>query len=191
MQPATHQIIQDIINTLYVKNCITFKQLSYLYGSENPCQRLFYLLPKIHKAPESWTVPFKIPAGRPIVSDCSSESYRVAEYIDIYINPLAQLHPSYVKDTYGFVKKLSRLLVPTNTFLFSIDVDSLYTNMDKERGLAAIRAAFQRSLREDRPDEEILQLLKISLTRNDLELSNKYYLQISGCAMGIRGYLHG
>uniref|UniRef100_A0A671VT22 Uncharacterized protein n=1 Tax=Sparus aurata TaxID=8175 RepID=A0A671VT22_SPAAU len=89
MQPETHQLIQDIINTLYSKNFITFKQLTYLYGSEKPRQRLFYLLPKIHKAPESWTVPFKIPTGRPIVSDCGSESYRVAEYIDYYINPLA------------------------------------------------------------------------------------------------------
>lgn len=184
MQPETHQLIQDIINTLYSKNFITFKQLTYLYGSEKPRQRLFYLLPKIHKAPESWTVPFKIPTGRPIVSDCGSESYRVAEYIDYYINPLAQLHPSYIKDTYDFVKKLSRLIVPGSTFLFSIDVDSLYTNIDTERGLAAVREAFQRFPREDRPDEEILQLLKITLTRNDFEFNNKHYLQISGCAMG-------
>lgn len=141
MQPETHQMIQDIINTLYVKNYVTFKQLTYLFGPENPRQRLFYLLPKIHKPPESWIVPFKIPAGRPIVSDCGSEFYRVAEYIDYYINPLAQLHPSYVKDTYDFVQKLSLLSVPTSTFLFSIDVDSLYTNIETERGLAAIRAA--------------------------------------------------
>lgn len=92
----------------------------------------------------------------PILMICTVESYRVAEYTDYYINPLAQLHPRYVKDTYGFVQKLSLLSVPTSTFLFSIDVDSLYTNIEMERGLAAIRAAFQRSLREDRPDEEII-----------------------------------
>lgn len=47
--------------------------------------------------PKSWMVPFKISAGRPIVSDCGSESYRVAEYIDYFLNPLAQKHQSYVK----------------------------------------------------------------------------------------------
>ncbi len=89
----------------------------------------FYLLPKIHKKPESWTVPFKIPAGRPIVSDCGSESYRVAEYIDYFLNPLSHTHSSYVKDTYDFVNKLHTVKAPSNSFLFSIDVDSLYTNI--------------------------------------------------------------
>lgn len=51
--------------------------------------RLFYLLPKIHKPREKWTVPGLIPTGRSIVSDFGSESYRVAEYIDYYINPLS------------------------------------------------------------------------------------------------------
>lgn len=48
LQPETHQKIQSIVNTLYVKDYINFKQLSYLYGPVNPRQRMFYLLPKIH-----------------------------------------------------------------------------------------------------------------------------------------------
>lgn len=44
------------------------------------------------------------------------------EYIDHFINPLAKLHPSYIK-------KL-KSLVPTEAFLFTIDVDALYTNID-------------------------------------------------------------
>lgn len=137
---------------------------------------MFYLLPKNHKSPESWPVPNRIPAGRPIVSDCGSQSYRVAEYIDYYINPLAQLHQSYVKDTYDFVQKLSSLSVPTNTFIFSIDVDSLYTNIETERGLLAIESAFQQHPRQDRPDKELLELLKITLTCNDFEFNNTFYL---------------
>ena len=43
LQPETHQKIQSIVNTLYVKDYINFKQLFYLYDPENPCQHMFYL----------------------------------------------------------------------------------------------------------------------------------------------------
>lgn len=47
-----------------------------------PRPRFFYLLPKIHKPPTDWPIPGKCPLGRPIISDCGSESYRSAEYLD-------------------------------------------------------------------------------------------------------------
>lgn len=34
------------------------------------------------------------PLGRLIVSDFGSETYRVAEYVDSFINPLSQKHDS-------------------------------------------------------------------------------------------------
>lgn len=184
MQSETQEIIKPIIDNLYYKKFINFKQLTYLYGPDSPRPRLFYLLPKIHKPPQSWTVPFSVPAGRPIISDCGSESYRIAEYIDYYLNPLAHMHSSYVKDTYDFVHKLRTLRVPAQSFLFSIDVDSLYTNIETERGLLAVQKTFQKSPNKHRPDAEILELLKITLTRNDFQFADKTYLQICGCAMG-------
>uniref|UniRef100_A0A4W3JN41 Uncharacterized protein n=1 Tax=Callorhinchus milii TaxID=7868 RepID=A0A4W3JN41_CALMI len=79
--------------------------LANLTKRESPRAHRFYILPKIHKNPDSWTVPGEIPPGRPIVSDCGSESYRVAEYIDSFLNPLSRKHPSYIKDTYHFIEK--------------------------------------------------------------------------------------
>lgn len=123
------------------------------------------------KMPKSWTVPFKIPARRPIVSDCGSQLYRVAKYIDYFLNPLAPKHQSYVKNTYDFVHKLSTLRVPADTFLFSINVESLY-KYETDQG--SVRSIFQSS---SRLDAEILKLLKITLFRNNFEFNNKYYLQ--------------
>ena len=121
------------------KRLITRKQALYLLGPDIPHPRLFYLLPKIHKPSASWSVPFLVPPGRPIVSDCGSESYQLAEFIDHYINPLSHNHPSYIKDTFTFVKKLKPLSVPSHTFIFSIDVDSLYTNISTPLGLGAVK----------------------------------------------------
>lgn len=44
--------------------------MAYLSEPDSPRPRQFYLLPKIHKAPETWTVPLRVPCGRLIVSDC-------------------------------------------------------------------------------------------------------------------------
>ena len=115
----------DLIHSLWRKKYITHAQRDYLLGDAQPRPRLFYMLPKIHKEPVAWSEPFKIPPGRPIVSDCSSETYHTAEYIDYYLYPLSISHASYVKDTYDFVAKVRALRIPVHAFLFTMDVDSL------------------------------------------------------------------
>lgn len=76
------------------------------------------------------------------------------------------------------------MVVPADTFLFTINVNTLYTNIDSDLGLAAVQEAFARSPRADRPDTEILQLLHMTLSRNDFKFNDKFYLQISGYATG-------
>lgn len=104
-------MIRKITDTLYHKKYTTIKQKTYLDSPDEPRPRLFYLLPKIHKPPGTWTVPAVVPVGRPIVSDGGSESYRITEYIDHFITPIFKLHLSYIKDTYEFVNKIKNLQV--------------------------------------------------------------------------------
>lgn len=52
-------------------------KIMYLIEPNPPRPRQFYFLPKI---PKAWTVPIEIPLGRPIVSDCGSESYNSTQY---------------------------------------------------------------------------------------------------------------
>lgn len=184
LQLETQSKIRGIVTELYDKKYISSKQRFYLFGSDPPRPRKFYLLPKIHKDPRTWTVPHEIPPGRPIVSDCGSESCRVAEYIDFFLNPLSQKHSSYVKDTYEFVNKIKTIDVPPGAMLFSIDIDSLYTNIDTQLGLKAVRQAFIKYPDPTRPDEALISLLELGLTQNDFEFDSRYYLQVHGTAMG-------
>ena len=163
---------------------ISGKQLLYLDPPETPRNRQLYLLPKIHKTRDKWPQKDKMPPGRPIVSDCGSESYRVAEYIDEFLGPLATAHNSYVKDTTDFIEKVTKLSIPENAMLFSMDVESLYTNIDNTSGLEAVKQAFRRSTNCNRPDAEILELLGISLNNNAFQFQGKFYKQIWGTAMG-------
>lgn len=176
--------VHAIIDTLKNKGFINSKQRQYLKGDKEPRERRFYILPKIHKDPKKWTVPYDIPPGRPIVSDCGSETYQTAEFIDYYLNPLSIIHPSYVKDTYHFVDIVKKLKIPKQAMFFSIDVDSLYTNIDIKSGLETVKKIFQNNPNPDRPDGEILQLLEINLTKNDFLFNGEYFLQIKGTAMG-------
>lgn len=184
MYPDTAQEIHRIIQTLVENKHITKKQGFYLRGEDNPRPRIFYLLPKIHKSPESWSVPYEVPPGRPIISDCNSESYRIAEYLDFYLNPLSTKHNSYIKDTYDFIHKIKNARIPQEAILFTIDIDSLYTNINTAAGLTAVKTWMEKYPDNNRPDGTLLQLLEISLTKNDFEFNKEFYLQISGTAMG-------
>ena len=83
-----------------------------------------------------------MPPGRPIISDCGSESYKTAEYIDHFLQPIASKHASYIKDTTDFLAKLRQVKVKPDTLLITMDVESMYTNIDHDSGLAAVRKAF-------------------------------------------------
>ena len=83
---------------LHQKVIITSRQFNYLCPPDEPRPRRFYMLPKIHKPPSEWTIPNKMPKGRPIISDCNSVSEKVAEYIDNHLKLKASQHPSYIKN---------------------------------------------------------------------------------------------
>lgn len=180
----TIPMVIEIANSLKKKKFINAKQRKYLIGNLQPRERRFYILPKIHKDPEKWTIPFEVPPGRPIVSDCGSETYFTAEFLDYYLNPLSVKHPAYVRDTYHFIEMVKGLRIPSDFYFFSMDVESLYTNIPIVAGIACVKKVFEKFPDPNRPDEELLKLLEINLTRNDFMFDNKFYLQIKGTAMG-------
>lgn len=184
LQQETQILVKSLLQDLKQGGFINKKQLDYLIGPNPPRPRRFYLLPKIHKDPLTWTVPSEVPQARPIVSDCGSETYNVAQYIDYFLNPISQRHSSYLKDTYDFINKIGKISFPDSAFLFTLDVESLYTNIHTETGLQAVRRCFDRYPDLDRPDAELLKLLEINLTRNDFEFNSRFYLQVQGTAMG-------
>ena len=163
---------------------ISKKQLQYLSGPEDPRPRRFYILPKIHKDPTTWTVRNKIPTGRPIISDLNSESYRVSDYVNNFINPLACKHPSYIKNSYDFIEKIKRFEIDEDTYMVTGDITALYTNMRHDITINSIKKIFQQYPVPNRPDEHLLKLLALMLENNDFEFNGDIFLQTCGCPMG-------
>ena len=101
--------INDILQDLHNNSYISSKQLLYLTPPLDPRPRRLYMLPQIHKDLAKWTIENKMSPGRPIISDCSSESYTIAEYIDHFLQDISRKHSSYVKDTGDFISKLRQV----------------------------------------------------------------------------------
>lgn len=143
-----------------------------------PRPRFFYLLPKIHKPPTDWPIPGKCPLGRPIISDCGSESYGSAEYLD---------HFRKTQELYQGHKLLHwKSEIPnTNTWIVFSVFHGCRRSLHKHRHTRAWQT-LQNNPDEKRPDEHILDLLHMNLTCNDFVFNQKTYLHIKGTAMGKR-----
>ena len=127
IKPIVDQI-NRIITVLQGKGHISEKQALYFYTDIPAKYRPFYLLPKVHKPLNKWPHPAG-PEGRPISSDCGSETQKICELIEYFIQTLAKTSPAYIKDTYDFIEAISNKSIPTEAVLILADVTALYTNM--------------------------------------------------------------
>ena len=176
--------ITQVLKKLLADKFLTKSQYDFLLPGQACGSRHFYLLPKIHKEKGSWTVPGRVPPGRPIVSDCSTESSNICKYIESYLTPISNKHTSYIKDTGDFISKIRGKNIPQDAILFTADVASLYTNMDLNRTMAVVRQQLSRNPVQGRPDEYLLELLNIIIKNNDFEFNGQLYLQQKGVSMG-------
>jgi len=184
LYPETAKTLDRQLSNLAAMGYITNKQYNFLRPDFNKMtSRYFYLLPKIHKPITSWPDPH-MPAGRPIVSDCGSESSKICEFIDHFLQPVSTKHEFFIKDTYEFISKVWDQIIDPSWLLISADVESLYTNMQIDRILQSIRQVFQEFPDLSRADEAILDLMETTLKNNDFEFNGQFYLQVCGIAMG-------
>lgn len=180
----TISLIEPQLDRLLSSGYINKAQLNFFNSSLHTGKtRIQYNLPKIHKNPNSW-FSVKIPPSRPIVSDVGSCTYEIAKYISDNLKEVACKHASYIRDSYDFISKLNKISVPPDAALVTIDVQNLYPSIPNHEGLAAVRYFFNKYPDPKRPDEIILNLLEICLTKNCFMFNDKFYTQIDGAAMG-------
>lgn len=170
------QKIKDVVESAVSDNLIDTDLAKFLMV-EHPRTPLLYLLPKIHKSLQQ-------PPGRPIVSGRDSLLSHVSIFLDRALRHFAISSSSYIQDTADFITKISQLSVPQGSLLASFDVQSLYTSIDHERGIAAINRKLDTMDWSPQAKQFIIDLLTINLTCNYFMFNNEYFLQIRGTAMG-------
>ena len=108
------------------------EQHNMLKGERTPN---FYGLPKLHNTFDHF------PDIRPICSGTDSPSCRISEFVDSFLKSAAIKTNSYIKDTTDFINKTRNIALPEDQEIrvCSLDVKSLYTNIDHEEGTEACR----------------------------------------------------
>ena len=145
--------------------------------NRQPKTATLYLLPKIHKN----NTP-----GRPIISAINSPTEKISAFVDHHIKPLAQIQPSYLRDTKDFLNKLKSLTVNENTYIITADVSSLYTNIPHNEGIQANKKFLNTRSNNTTCTNVIIHMMHLILTKNNFQFYGKNYLQINGTAMGTK-----
>ena len=142
----------------------------------------FYGVPKIHKDFDSF-LPLK-----PICSGFNFCTVKISEFVHVFLKPAAQQNPSYIRDTSHFVHKIendvAQKTTPNKTFRVTMDVSSLYPNIDHNKGISACEEVLSQ---RDYPlvqTSVLSNLIRLILQCKTLKFGERFFHQIKGTAIG-------
>lgn len=196
-EKAVHNKVKQLVEKF--NDEILNKEQEYLTNFE-PTSANFYGLPKVHKSKivqkevdtqVSEVISVENPEDltfRPIVGGPASCTQRLSNFIDIILKPLCKHVKSFLRDDVDFLCNLPSN-VPVGSLLVSFDVVSLYSNIETELGLEAIKY-WIREYRHEIPDrfteEFIIEALNLVISNNKFYFDGSYYSQKKGVAMGTK-----
>ena len=175
--PKYRTDLNEKIDDLLSSNIINKFETSKL--QDGPRTPYFYGLPKIYKKFDQF------PPQRPICSGFNSCTLKLSEVVDVFLKPLAQQSPSYIKYTSDSVQKIETDVAPLVThskpFLVTMDVSSLYPNIDHQERIDACETALNTRTSQSVPTSVLCDLF---MTRQHSKIRRTFFYQIKGTAMG-------
>jgi hypothetical protein len=161
------------------RNVITNNETKYFkrhIATDTDPFGVFYLLMKVHKTPLS---------SRGIISGSGSFLHALGTWVDVKLQCFAHRRPAYFKSSYELKKMLTSITLPPNTFLFTADVVSMYTNIPTAKALSFISNHIRETAHEfqDIPAEALVEALGIVMRNNVFTFGDVTYTQVRGTAM--------
>lgn len=120
------------------------KKSKYLKGEKHTNHGIVGLHPQCHQGHRLYLT--------------NSESNKIAEYLDFTLKPLSTIHPSYIQDTDNFIQKIKEATLEPHSLIFTIDINDLYTNIETNKSLLAVRQSSNKNSDRNRPDDIIVGL---------------------------------
>lgn len=137
-----------------------------------------YGLPKIHKN----NVPF-----RPIVSSIGTPLYSLSSFLSDILNKTVGKSPTNILNAEEFKNKIKDVLVPPDHKLLSLDVVSLFTNIDSKLVVNLVRSRWKEIKKNSGTkltQLQFIEALKLVLGNCEFSFENKIYKQKFGSPMG-------
>jgi hypothetical protein len=122
-----------------------------------------------------------------VVSTSGSLLAIFSTWLDYRMKELLPLVRSHVKNSITALDKLKNLFIPNNALLFAADTTSMYTNIEIDIGMSAVRSFLEYNktrILQDYPTEFFLQILHLVMQNNIFSFSNTFWLQLTETAMG-------
>jgi len=174
--------IKDTLKTLLANNANNLSKSELLFFKRSLQEHhripIFYGLPKVHKQPVTL---------RPVVSTSGSLLAIFSTWLDYRIKELLPLVQSHVKNSFTALAELKNLFIPNNALLFAADATSMYTNIEIDIGMSAVRSFLEYNktrIPQDFPTEFFLKILHLVMQNNIFSFANTFWLQLTGTAMG-------
>ena len=122
----------------------------------------FYTVTKIHK-------PTLV--GRPIISGCNGPTERISAFVDTLLQPISTSQTSYLKDSTDFINFIEKTKMGKRSFLVTMDVTSLYTNIPQEEGITTVCKAYENFHKNNPPipTNYIKEMLRLVLKENSFQ----------------------
>ena len=162
-----------------LKDKVIDKQLYWRIHSTSSSIATMYGQPKIHKL----NYPL-----RPIISSIGSYNHELSKYLaELIKNNRTSSSPSFIKDSFDFVRKICDINDSKDQLMISFDVDNLYTNVPVHE---SIKIALDIIYKRDHPPpipfdrSQLKHLLELAVTNIPFRFLNKTYVQTDGVAMG-------
>lgn len=92
--------------------------------------------------------------------------------------------PSYIKDTTDFINKLKNIRLKQESYLVTLDVASLYTNIPHTDGIDACTYFLAKDNDNFLSTEDISKLIKLVLESNYFQFDSDFFLQKNGYSNG-------
>ena len=178
---------------------LTKKEVKYLTNFDYKTSQL-YGLPKVHKSmkineeiqkTKTEYISVLRPTDmsfRPIIAGPVCVTSRLSNFLDILLKPYIIHIKSYIRDDIDFLDKIRKDIDASETML-TLDVTSMYTNIDNQLGVEAITYWVSKDpnlLPRNISKDFIINSLKIVLEYNTFTFDTDYYIQVRGTAMGTK-----
>lgn len=177
------------LNPLNSTQLIIKNELNYLFSnkhiSKNLYKRLilnecklgkFRILPKLHKDKFGF---------RPIINCKNHPTSNICILIDFILQPFVRKSPSFIQDSQNFIQKTINNSFPLNSKIYSLDFESLYTNIILDDALKIISDFISNNFNSDEiTSTGFHTLLKLIFNNNVFSFQNFFFRQIKGIAMG-------
>ena len=175
--PTTNnaKLVKDTIQRFKKEKLLKEKIADGLKVSNSKTTK-FYMQPKIHKKDKS---------GRPVVNSLNCHTSSIYKYVDYHLKPIVKDIPSYVRDTKDFLRKLNDIRhIPKESLLVTLDIKSLCANIPNNKGIKAVREAYDIHPSKSVSTKVMVIFLSLILTLNNFIFNCFHYPQVMGCAMG-------